>query len=145
MSSPLTSVWRRQGVQPPLGDWRAVAAEDDLGPAGRRVVHIGGTRIVVIRVRRRVFAVVDACPHLGKPLADAKLRGLTLTCMHHGRSYDLSSGRQVGRVLCAAGRLFQVAARVVDGWVYVDVSRFNREDPAPSRGLHSPADSSPPR
>jgi nitrite reductase/ring-hydroxylating ferredoxin subunit len=61
-------------------------------PDGRGVpVEVGGRRIAVFRVRERVFAVDDVCPHRGFPLHDGPVDGTTVCCRTHGSCFDLES------------------------------------------------------
>jgi nitrite reductase/ring-hydroxylating ferredoxin subunit len=48
--------------------------------------------ILVLLTRAGVFAVENRCPHMGRALSDARIRGRRLTCLAHGRSFDLGTG-----------------------------------------------------
>jgi nitrite reductase/ring-hydroxylating ferredoxin subunit len=76
-----------------------VCSADELDRSGRLVVRLSDPPIdvLVIRTRRRVFAVENRCPHLGVSLEGGNVRGRTITCTTHGRRFDLASGR------CATG------------------------------------------
>lgn len=79
----------------------AGSAAEVFGDADRAVLCLerGGTpagEILLIRTRRRLHALVNECPHLGRVLDDARVRGDVLTCRGHGRSYSLRSGRRTG-------------------------------------------------
>lgn len=76
-------------------------AEELLG-SGRTVVTVGGTanlELLIVRTRRGLLAVESTCPHMGRRLDDARVRGRTLTCHGHGRTLrfatqDRSPGRR---------------------------------------------------
>ena len=72
-----------------------VCSEDELDRSGRLVIRLSDPPIdvLVIRTRRRVFAVENRCPHLGVSLEGGNVRGRTITCTTHGRRFDLASGR----------------------------------------------------
>lgn len=70
----------------------------DLGPArsvlrrGRGQVLAGSVPVLIVRMRRRLVAVPNRCPHRGMPLTDATTHGKYLRCPFHGREYDVVSG-----------------------------------------------------
>ena len=92
--------------------------EIDLGPAeellgsGRAVVDLHGEQVLVLRIRADVFAVRNACPHLGLGLESCEIRRGRLRCGAHGREYDLHSGLERGR---RGSGLLRYPVRVADG------------------------------
>ena len=54
--------------------------------------EIEGHRIAVFRRGPRVFAVGDACPHMGASLSDGYIDGGTVICPWHGWAYDPVTG-----------------------------------------------------
>jgi nitrite reductase/ring-hydroxylating ferredoxin subunit len=57
--------------------------------------------LLLLRRGRRVFALVNRCPHMERPLDDARVAAGVLYCPGHGRSYSLRTGRAAGML---AGR-----------------------------------------
>ncbi|MBO0805348.1 MAG: Rieske 2Fe-2S domain-containing protein [Nocardiopsaceae bacterium] len=99
---------------------------DVFGGGGRAVLCLerDGTRVeevLLLRLRHGVLAVVNRCPHLGRSLDDARLRGHMLTCRGHGRSYNLRSGRPAGTLAPGPPRLRRVPAWISGGRLFADV------------------------
>jgi nitrite reductase/ring-hydroxylating ferredoxin subunit len=106
---------------------RAGALAGVFGGGRRAVLRVERDGILVeelllLRVRHRIVAVVNKCPHLGRSLDDARLRGRVLTCRGHGRSYSVRAGRAVGTPrLGGPPRLRRAAAWTEDDQVFVDL------------------------
>ena len=106
---------------------RAGALSVVFGGGRRAVLRVERDGILVeelllLRVRRRIVAVVNQCPHMGRPLDDARLRGHVLTCRGHGRSYSARTGRVAGTLRVGGPpRLRRAAAWVEDDQVFVDL------------------------
>lgn len=99
---PLIGAWLGRGPAKQDAPSRAevgaavkVCSEEDLDRCGRVVVRLLDPPIdvLVVRARGRVFAVENRCPHLGSRLDSGDVRGLTITCIAHGRRFDLITGR----------------------------------------------------
>jgi len=96
----------------------------DLGPADellagdRAVVELDGQPVLLLRVRDRIFAVRNRCPHLGRRLDDGVVRRNRLRCRAHGREYTLDTGRCLGR-RDRATLLRTYSAWVSDGHVFI--------------------------
>jgi nitrite reductase/ring-hydroxylating ferredoxin subunit len=69
--------------------------------------------LLLLRRGRRVFALVNRCPHMERPLDDARVHVGILSCPGHGRSYSLRTGRAVGM----AGHGEPSALRTARAWV----------------------------
>jgi nitrite reductase [NAD(P)H] small subunit len=57
-----------------------------------RAAMIEGRRIAVFRAADGWYALDDACPHRGGPLADGLLADSCVACPLHERRYDLRTG-----------------------------------------------------
>ena len=79
----------------------------------------GGADILVLRTALGIFAFRAVCPHIGRSLADARVRGRHLRCAGHGRRYDLPTGRQVG--VRSARPLTSVPAWLENGSLYLAI------------------------
>jgi nitrite reductase/ring-hydroxylating ferredoxin subunit len=75
-----------------LGEPVRVAALDELVAGQPRLVEVGGTRVVLVRVGDTVYACGDVCAHRGGPLSEGKLTGARLACPWHGWMYDVRTG-----------------------------------------------------
>ena len=70
---------------------RACSVEDvPLGEG--RALTVGDRRIAVFRTPTGWYALDNACPHAGGPLADGIVADRTVICPLHERRFDLSSG-----------------------------------------------------
>ena len=90
----------------------------ELGPDGRSVVTTPEGAVAVFRVEGRLYAIRNACPHVGNPLVEGDVLGRTLVCAFHGWRFDLETG------VCLLGeesvRTYPVEER--DGEIWVDTS-----------------------
>jgi len=70
----------------------------DAIPLGQgRAFLVGDRTLAIFRQRDgRVFAIDNACPHRGGPLAEGIAGGGIVVCPLHGRKIDLHSGRCLG-------------------------------------------------
>jgi len=55
-------------------------------------VEVDGRVIAVFRTEGEYFAIDDACPHKGAPLADGVVYDKSVTCTWHGWRFSLESG-----------------------------------------------------
>jgi len=75
--------------------WHPVCRRSDL-PANRGwPVTVDGRRLVIFGEGSDVYAVDNACRHLGAPLDDGFVENGCLTCPWHGWMYDLRTGDHV--------------------------------------------------
>lgn len=73
----------------PSGNWYVLGASADLGPGRPHGFTVDGAEIVAWRdAGGRLVAGGGACPHLGAPLAEARVRCGTLICHWHGMALD---------------------------------------------------------
>lgn len=73
-----------------------LARLDDLPDPGARVVYAGGHAIALFRVDGRVYALDNACLHVGGPLAEGFVEDGYVTCPWHEWRYCLADGTRVG-------------------------------------------------
>src|SRR5207248_9910755 len=99
-----------------------------------RAVTIAGRRIALFRTREGWYALDNACPHLGGPLADGLLAERSVICPLHERRFDLRSGEALSVDGCGA-----IAHRVVvlDGSVYVQLASEEAQVHAAGRSASS--------
>jgi nitrite reductase (NADH) small subunit len=71
---------------------RVVCRASDLAEGEGRIVEVDGVELALFLVGGRVFALENACPHRGGPLAFGDLRGATVHCPLHAWPFDLASG-----------------------------------------------------
>ena len=69
-----------------------VAATGDI-PAGQARAYVVGDReIAVFNVDGAFYAIENACPHQGGPLADGWVEGPIVTCPWHAWCFDVRTG-----------------------------------------------------
>jgi 3-phenylpropionate/trans-cinnamate dioxygenase ferredoxin subunit len=79
----------------------------------------GSHFVVLANVEGDVYALEDRCSHENYPLADGELEGKRLTCMHHGATFDATTGRATGLPAIRPVRTFPVEVRGGDILVQV--------------------------
>jgi nitrite reductase/ring-hydroxylating ferredoxin subunit len=72
-----------------------VAASQDVVEGKLLRAKAGETMVLLSRVKGRVHAVVDRCPHLGMSLAKGKVEDGTVSCPWHNSKFDLCTGRNI--------------------------------------------------
>lgn len=70
--------------------------------------------LLLLRRGRRIFALVNRCPHMQRSLDDARVGVGVLSCPGHGRSYSLRTGRAVGTAARHGGPALRTARAWVD-------------------------------
>lgn len=73
-----------------------LARLDDIPDPGARVVFAGGRQVALFRVGGRVYALDNACLHVGGPLAEGIVEDGCVTCPWHNWRYRLADGTRVG-------------------------------------------------
>lgn len=103
--------------------WQKVCPLDEIPVLGARVVVHGGDAIAVFRADGdTVFALRDACPHLGGPLSQGIVSGsgaaARVTCPLHGWNIGLATGEA-----CAPdeGCAARYATRIEAGEVWLSL------------------------
>lgn len=96
-----------------------VARLSDIADPGSLVVYAGGREVALFRVDGRVYALDNACLHVGGPLAEGFIEDGCVTCPWHEWRYRLEDGHRVGPGdLVVASYEVRVTADEV--WVQVD-------------------------
>jgi nitrite reductase (NADH) small subunit len=92
----------------------------NLIPRGQgRSFSVGRFRIAVFRQRDdSLFALENACPHQGGPLADGVIGAGLVVCPLHAHRFRLADGSGVDTEFCA--RSFPLVIR--DGFVFLQIA-----------------------
>lgn len=94
----------------PAGDWLAVCLASDLARAGKLVVDVADTPVLLLWNDGNIIAMHDTCIHKGRSLSDGVVFAGRLVCAGHQWAYDLQTG------YCKARDRYQPVYRVtVDG------------------------------
>jgi nitrite reductase (NADH) small subunit len=77
-----------------------LCAVEDVPEGEGRAIDLDGRRLAVFRAEEGWFALDDACPHRGGPLADGIVASRTVICPLHERRFDLETGQTLGGGPC---------------------------------------------
>jgi nitrite reductase (NADH) small subunit len=69
-----------------------VADATAVPPGTARAFIVGNYEIAVFNVGGAYYALENACPHQGGPIAEGWIEGLTVTCPWHAWCFDLRTG-----------------------------------------------------
>lgn len=72
-----------------------VAQTGDVAEGATHAVKAGGHSVLLARVRGKVCAIENKCPHVGLPLTRGKLVDGVIQCPWHGSRFDLCTGDNV--------------------------------------------------
>lgn len=113
-------------------NWFKAIPDNELQPGDRRVVRVGKRQVLLLHHQGEIFAVDNACPHLGFPLQMGRVDDeCALHCPWHRSAFDLRTGDVktwspwppgVGRVLGSLSRektLPVYPVRVEDGSIWI--------------------------
>jgi nitrite reductase/ring-hydroxylating ferredoxin subunit len=94
-----------------VGDWFNVGKAADFVEGKGLAVDAGEDRVAVFRVRGRLHALQDPCPHMRASLSDGRIdQGRRVICHMHGWTFDLVTGKpEGGRSNCA--RVYEIETR----------------------------------
>jgi nitrite reductase (NADH) small subunit len=83
---------------PEILEWTEVGTIADIPPRGARTVRISGhDAIALFRTGDdHIFALVNACPHRGGPLAEGIVHGHSVACPLHNWNISLATGTAEG-------------------------------------------------
>lgn len=79
----------------PPGEWTAVMGEDRLEEDTPTRVDAGGVPVLLVKRGRWIYALANACAHMGGPLSEGTLKGDCVVCPWHGSTFRLSDGENV--------------------------------------------------
>lgn len=60
---------------------------------GKHVKIDEDTEVALFKIKGKVYAVQQHCPHQNGPLSEASVDGTVITCPWHGMMYDLTTGK----------------------------------------------------
>ena len=111
-------VERTPGVKPPT-DFLPVLALDELEDSKPRKADCQGYPIVLVRKGQKVYALSEACTHLGAPLSEGTVEGDCIRCPWHGSLFSLATGEVEESPAVRPQVAFE--ARISDGKISVRV------------------------
>lgn len=69
-----------------------VADLASVSPGKSRAFNVGRFEIALFNVDGNYYALENACPHQGGPIAEGWIENLTVTCPWHAWCFDLRTG-----------------------------------------------------
>ena len=96
------------------------AAESDLREDAGIAVQAGDTTIALFKVEGRCYAIANACPHRGGPLAEGDLEGHVVHCPWHGWTWDVRTGTNVRQ---PSSKVACFPVTIEAGSVFVDIEQ----------------------
>ena len=75
-----------------MPEWIRVADLAATPPGSAQVVRVGRYDVALFNVAGSYYALENACPHQGGPIAEGWVEGLTVTCPWHAWCFDLRTG-----------------------------------------------------
>ena len=63
-----------------------------LGLKGGKLVETQGRKIAVFNLDGEIYAINNACTHVGGPLAEGKVAGEEVICPWHGSRFNIKTG-----------------------------------------------------
>ena len=76
-----------------MSEFVPVAQVDEIAPRSARAFAVGRYEIALFHVDGNFYALENACPHQGGPLAEGFLEGAMVTCPWHAWCFDVRSGK----------------------------------------------------
>jgi len=105
-----------------MTNWIDIGSLDDIPRRGARKVKTVMGCVAVFRTGDdRVFALDNACPHKGGPLAEGIVHGHSVTCPLHNWVFSLETGMAQG---ADEGSVATFPARIEAGRVLLDAERL---------------------
>ena len=72
-----------------------VASLDEVREGAGMVVRADEATLALFRIEGRCYAIANACPHKGGPLAEGDLEGAVVHCPWHGWAWNVTTGVNV--------------------------------------------------
>ncbi|WP_410509758.1 Rieske (2Fe-2S) protein [Methanosarcina hadiensis] len=77
------------GFEPP---WFYAAEENSLEEGKLLHVEPGGRNVLLLKAEGEIHAFINLCPHARCPMDRGTLKEFILTCICHGRKFDVRTG-----------------------------------------------------
>jgi 3-phenylpropionate/trans-cinnamate dioxygenase ferredoxin subunit len=76
-----------------MAEFVKVLRVSEINPGELRLVEAGGEQICLANVDGKIYAINDACTHVGGYLDEGELEGQVVTCPLHGSEFDVTTGK----------------------------------------------------
>jgi len=78
-----------------MADFIRVASLSELTKGTAKTVQAGDKEIAIFNVDGTIYALDNTCLHVGGPLGEGELAGITVTCPWHGWQYNVTTGQNL--------------------------------------------------
>jgi nitrite reductase/ring-hydroxylating ferredoxin subunit len=75
-----------------MADFVPVTTTAEIPSGEARAFVVGDREIALFNVEGSFYAIENACPHQGGPLAEGFIEGTTVTCPWHAWCFDVTTG-----------------------------------------------------
>lgn len=76
-----------------MGEFVKIGTKAELlGLRGGKLVETQGRKIAVFNLGGEIYAIDNACTHVGGPLAEGKVVGEEVICPWHGSRFNIKTG-----------------------------------------------------
>lgn len=73
-----------------------LAKEEEIQEGKPLIVPLpGGIQIALFRFEGKIYALDNACPHMGGPLGEGEIEGDVVTCPWHGWQFNIKDGLNI--------------------------------------------------
>jgi 3-phenylpropionate/trans-cinnamate dioxygenase ferredoxin subunit len=102
-----------------------VAKTSDLKDGIMKEIIVGDHEVFLARVKDKIYAADNICPHMGGKLGQGKLEGTVVTCPRHASKFDLIDGRVIRwtdwtGVKASVSKLFRAPRPIITYPVKID-------------------------
>jgi len=79
-----------------MAEFRTVATVSEVPPGSLKHIELeDGTQVCLANVDGTFYAIGGECTHMGGPLGEGELEGMTVTCPWHSGEYDVTTGKML--------------------------------------------------
>jgi 3-phenylpropionate/trans-cinnamate dioxygenase ferredoxin subunit len=75
-----------------MGRWVRVANLSEVPPGQAKQVEVEGRVLALFNVEGNLYAIDNACTHVGGPLSEGTVEGDEVECPWHGARFSLKDG-----------------------------------------------------
>ncbi len=76
-----------------MAEFQTIAKASEIAPGEMKLVNVAGQDVVVANVEGTFFAFGNECTHVGGPLVEGELEGVTVTCPWHATIFNVKTGQ----------------------------------------------------
>ena len=94
-----------------------LAHKKDIPPGKSLIVELpNGRQIALFNMEGEIYALDNACPHMGTPLGEGEIEDGVVTCPLHGWQFEVKTGSCIN---CPGDDATSLAIEVRDDIIYL--------------------------